>query len=79
MDDANEWGPVASAVLEELDDVIDRRLQAFQESLEEWLSGMLAGPIPADWRELLNHFVARTAEQGSVDCSGFDRRDYPDY
>jgi hypothetical protein len=64
MDDANEWGPVASAVLEEIDDVVERRLAAFRDSLQEWLSGILAGPIPDDWGERLEQFVEHTAEQG---------------
>ena len=64
MDDSNEWEPVAQAVLEEIDDAIDRRLQAFRESLDEWLGSLLAGPIPADWRDDLAAFVDRTAAQG---------------
>ncbi len=64
MDDPNEWEPVARAVLEELDDVIDRRLAAFRDSLDEWLRGILGGPISSNWRDKLAQFVERTAELG---------------
>ncbi len=64
MDGKSPWEPVVRAVLEKIDDVIRQRLKAFRDSLDQWLNGILAGPIPDDWPEQLDRFVEETPERG---------------
>ncbi len=64
MDMERHWEPVARAYVDWLNGVIRERLTTFRDALDVWLNGILAGPIPDDWRERLDQFEQEMATYG---------------
>ncbi len=64
MDKSRHWEPVARAYVDSINGMIRERLGAFRDALDAWLNGILAGPIPDDWRDRLDRFVQERAALG---------------
>ena len=64
MDNKRLWEPVVRAYVDRINGIIRERLGAFRDALDAWLNGILAGPIPDDWRDQLDRFVQERAALG---------------
>ncbi len=64
MDDGNPWEPVARAVLEEIDRVIDQRLRKFGLRFKKWFEEIVTPPIRDTWHDELADFVRETYDNG---------------
>jgi hypothetical protein len=66
MSDGVDWEAVIMPVLLRTWEIIHARLVKFRDKLDKWLNGLLAGPIPENWREELARFVDETRADGLV-------------
>ncbi len=63
MSDGSHWEAAIRFMLEHACELIQQMLERFRDKLDTWLNGLLAGPIPENWREELARFVEETRGQ----------------
>lgn len=63
MNRAHDWQPFYTAVVDDTTDQVDRLAEAFGDSLEYWLDGVLNYP-PEDWQSEVRVFAAHWGHYG---------------
>ncbi len=70
----SDWEPFYNAVLDDTTHEVDRLLDAFGASLEDWLSDVLNYPIGDNWWDNLNLFASLWAEYGvEIEAESLDK------